>query len=213
MSTMMASKRRPGSVRVEPGGPDHARRSRRATSRHRGSAVKRRADRDQPALVPLDHLAERLDHEQRAHARVLQHGLRGVAEPEPADHHVEAGPRQLRQREPGDLDLGHREQARHQEVVVELDLVDVLADDGSRRRRRLMAPIGVCRQSSSSKRALTGLLASTCPDGTFAPTSTVGVVSCSGARRTPLFAAAICPEGIMKALVYHGRVEELGRGA
>jgi hypothetical protein len=51
--------------------------------------------------------------------------------------------------------FGDGEQARHHMPVTELDLEHVGAHDRSNRRRRLMTPIGVCRQPSSSKRALT----------------------------------------------------------
>ena len=88
--------------------------------------------------------------------RVLERGDRGVAQPEPADERRRArSPRQRGEPEPGQLDLGDREQAGHEELVAELDLEDVdVAACGSRRRRRLISPIGVSRQSSSSNRAL-----------------------------------------------------------
>ena len=61
------------------------------------------------------------------HGRVFQCGLRGVAEPEAADDDVEIAARQRRQSNPRQRDLGDGEQARHQELVAELDLVDVEA--------------------------------------------------------------------------------------
>ena len=66
------------------------------------------AERQQPLLVPFDHLGQRIDHDQRPHAWVFQHGQRGVAEPEAADDDVEIFARQRRQSEPRQFDLGRR---------------------------------------------------------------------------------------------------------
>jgi hypothetical protein len=88
-----------------------------------GVAGQRRGVGQQPAPVPGDHLVERLHHDQRPHPVVRERGAGGVAEAEAADHHVEVGAVQGAQREVGQRDLGDREQAGHQELVAQLDLV------------------------------------------------------------------------------------------
>src|SRR3546814_9191667 len=75
--------------------------------------------------MPLDHLAKGLDHVQRPDPLVLQGGTSGVAEAQPTDHHVELAAGHLGQPEPGQSDLGHREDARHEVLVAEDHLVDV----------------------------------------------------------------------------------------
>src|SRR3546814_884815 len=75
--------------------------------------------------MPLDHLAKGLDHVQRPDPLVLQGGTSGVAEAQPTDHHVELAAGHLGQPEPGQSDLGHREDARHEVRVTEDHLVDV----------------------------------------------------------------------------------------
>ena len=75
--------------------------------------------------MPADHGRQRLDHHQRADARLGQRRLRGVAQAEPGHDHIETRPGGRSQPEPGELDLGHGEQAGHQELVAELDLVDL----------------------------------------------------------------------------------------
>jgi hypothetical protein len=79
--------------------------------------------------VPLDDLRQRVDHHQGTHPRVLQDRARGVAQAEPAHGDIERVVVQGGQAEPGELDLGLGEQAGHQEVVAQLDLVDVRAED------------------------------------------------------------------------------------
>ena len=95
------------------------------TSRARGSSVSVAASGSRRSLVPADHRGERLDDHQRAHPRLLERGDRGVAEPQPADDDVELVAGAGGQPQPGQLDLGDREQARHEELLAELDLVDV----------------------------------------------------------------------------------------
>jgi len=60
-----------------------------------------------------------------AHPGVSQNGVCGVAEAEPSDHDVEIRSRDAVQRELGQCDLGCGEQARHEELIAELRLVDV----------------------------------------------------------------------------------------
>lgn len=82
---------------------------------------------DQPPLMPVDDLAECVDDDQGADTWVVQGGLGGVAEAEPAHHDVEFGVRQFRQAEPGQGDLARREEAGHQELVAELHFVHIVA--------------------------------------------------------------------------------------
>ena len=70
-------------------------------------------------LGPALHRAERLDGGHRSHPRIRRHRQGGEAKPQAADDDVEVGPRKLRQRESCALDFCGREQARHQEVIVE----------------------------------------------------------------------------------------------
>ena len=129
MSTMMASNRRPGRLWIETG-PSVAHRHEVAEHEPAPRVGRQHGPgRHQCPLVPVDHGAERLHDDQRPYPAVLQHSQRGIAEPESAHRHVEVGASQVRQREPGHLDLGHREQTRHQIVVVELDLVHLGVED------------------------------------------------------------------------------------
>ena len=80
--------------------------------------------------MPFDHLGEGVDDQQRTDVLVLQHGLCRVTESEAAHDHLWSFRRQFGEGEVGQLDLGDGEQARHQELVVELDLVDVRAGAG-----------------------------------------------------------------------------------
>ena len=121
----------------------------------------RRGGRDQPAPVPVDHHVQRLHHHQRAHLGVLEHGPRGVAQPQPADDHV-----QVRV-----ADAGARPAAPAPGAPARpppsTNMLDIRKSSssltsktscpvtGSRRRRRLTSPIGVCCQSSSSNRVAT----------------------------------------------------------
>jgi hypothetical protein len=89
-----------------------------------------RTDRHEAPAVPVDDGLERVDDDQLADARVDEDLLGGVAQAETADRDVEVGAVQPREGEPRHLDLGHREQARHEELVTELHLEDVLAAGG-----------------------------------------------------------------------------------
>jgi hypothetical protein len=89
-----------------------------------------RRHREQARVVPADHLGQRLDHGQLRDPRVLQGGDRGVPQAQPADQHVEPVPVDGREAEPGQLDLGDREQAGHQELVAELGLEHVDVQGG-----------------------------------------------------------------------------------
>ena len=60
-----------------------------------------------------------------AHPLVLECRHGGVAEAEPADEHVEVVAGHGRQPQARQLDLGDGEEARHEELVTELHLVDV----------------------------------------------------------------------------------------
>ena len=85
----------------------------------------RRGIRQQVLLVPADDRGEGLDDDERAHPWLLERGDRGVPQPQPADDDVQLVAGAGRQPQPGQLDLGDGEQARHEELVAELDLVDV----------------------------------------------------------------------------------------
>ncbi len=85
------------------------------------------AEWKQALSVPFDHFGQRVDHDQRIDGRVLQRGLRGIAEPEAADDDVESASLERRQSDTGERDFRDREQARHQELVAELDFIDIEA--------------------------------------------------------------------------------------
>jgi hypothetical protein len=82
-------------------------------------------ERQQATLVPLDHLGQCIDHDQRSHARIFQHGLRGVTKSESANDHIEIPSLERRQSEPRQRNLRDREQARHQKFIAEFYFVDV----------------------------------------------------------------------------------------
>ena len=84
-----------------------------------------RPKRQQAALVPFDHLGQRIDHDERSHPRIFQHRLRGVTKPEPANDHIEVRSLQRRQSQPRQRNLRGREQARHQKLVAEFYFIDV----------------------------------------------------------------------------------------
>lgn len=77
--------------------------------------------------MPVDHLGQGVDHDQRTHPRVVQRRPGRVPETEPAHGDVERALGQFRQTEAGQLDLALGEEARHQVFVAELDLVHVLS--------------------------------------------------------------------------------------
>ena len=56
---------------------------------------------------------------------VLQHGLGRVAEPQPPNDDVKSRFGKSRQPQPGQSDLGCREQTRHQKFIAKLDLKDI----------------------------------------------------------------------------------------
>ena len=73
--------------------------------------------------MPSDDRLERFDHDQRVHRRIAQGGLRGVAQAQPAHHHIE------RTLAPGQGQIGQRdfhgmEETRHEKTPAERDLVD-----------------------------------------------------------------------------------------
>ena len=88
------------------------------------------AERNQPLLVPFDHLGQSVDHDQRTHIGMFQHGARGIAKPEAADDDVDIPAIQRGQSQPRQFDLGGGELARHQEFVAELDLENIEARCG-----------------------------------------------------------------------------------
>src|SRR3990170_5605544 len=75
--------------------------------------------------MPSDDLAQGFDDVKRAHPGVSQDGVCGVAKAEASDHDVEIGTRDAGERELGKCDLGHGEEARHEELIAQLRLVDV----------------------------------------------------------------------------------------
>ncbi len=83
------------------------------------------------ASVPVDDSRDRLDDLHLRDPLVLERRSQRVAEPEASDEHLQAlslGPRG--QAEVRELGLDDGEEARHQELVVDLDLVDVVAHRG-----------------------------------------------------------------------------------
>ena len=82
-------------------------------------------EREQMALVPLDDHIQRFDHVHRAHSGVLQDRSCRVAEPEPAYDDIEVATDNFCEREAGEVDLGNREQARHEELIAELHFVHI----------------------------------------------------------------------------------------
>jgi hypothetical protein len=81
--------------------------------------------REQLPLVPRDDGTQRLDDRDGSDPLVLEGGDGGVAETEAADDDVEMLSADRREPEPGQLDLGNGEEARHEELLAELHLVDV----------------------------------------------------------------------------------------
>src|SRR4030067_1077999 len=75
--------------------------------------------------MPSDDLAQSFDDVKGAHPGVSQDGVCGVAKAEPSDHDVEIWSRDAGERELGQCDLGRGEEARHEELIAELHLVDV----------------------------------------------------------------------------------------
>jgi hypothetical protein len=86
--------------------------------------------REQSALVPVDYGVERVDHPDRAHARVGERRGGGARETEAADDDVEGLVRQLREGEVRELFLRDREGARHQVLLAEEHLEDVVTEHG-----------------------------------------------------------------------------------
>ncbi len=85
-------------------------------------------DGQQTILMPPDHGTERVDDGQRPDPLVGKHRLGGIAEPQSTYQDVELPAVDRTETEVGQLDLGRGEQARHQVLVVELDLEHVGVD-------------------------------------------------------------------------------------
>ena len=75
--------------------------------------------------MPRDDITQSLDHVQRSNSGVGEHRAGGVAKPQATDHDVERVTVNRRQPEGRQRDLGDGEQARHEVLVAELDLVDL----------------------------------------------------------------------------------------
>jgi hypothetical protein len=80
--------------------------------------------------VPSDDSAERFDDVKGPDAWVLEHRAGGVAESEAADDDVERRSGGFGEGESGELDLGFGEEARHEVLVAERDLVEVYEHGG-----------------------------------------------------------------------------------
>ena len=76
-------------------------------------------------LVPVDHRCKRIDNAERLDAWVLEHGLRGVAQAEPANNDIKRLIRRGRERKARHSLFAIGDQARHQAVFADLDLEDV----------------------------------------------------------------------------------------
>ena len=83
------------------------------------------AQRNQAALMPFDHRLQGVHHQQRCDLAMLERRHRRVSESEPAHHDIPARAFQLSQSQMGERDLHLMEQARHQERVPELYLVNL----------------------------------------------------------------------------------------
>ena len=81
--------------------------------------------REQLPFMPVDDLSERLDDPQRPHPRILEHRPGRVPETETTDDDIERITGQEGQGETGQLDLRHREQARHEVLLAQDHLVHV----------------------------------------------------------------------------------------
>jgi hypothetical protein len=79
----------------------------------------------QRMLMPADDLRECFHHDERMNAGIVERRLRCIAEPQSPDDDIEVGIDRLGQAEARERYLGHGEQARHQELVAELDFVHV----------------------------------------------------------------------------------------
>ncbi len=103
------------------------------------------AERDHPALMPLNHCIQSFDDEERAKARMPERSNGGVSETEPTDNHIEF--RRLECSEPkiGERDFHLVEEARHEKGIAELHLEyfqsiergDTAAAEGQLTERRL----------------------------------------------------------------------------
>ena len=75
--------------------------------------------------MPADHGGERLDHDHPLDAGVGEGSRGGVPESQPTHEHVDAVGGAPGQPETGEFDLSGGEQARHQELLAQLHLVDI----------------------------------------------------------------------------------------
>ena len=79
-------------------------------------------DWQQALAMPGDDGIQCLHDMQAPYPIICQRRLRGVAQTEPAHHHVQFGSIDRSEPQVGERDLCHCEQRRHQELVAELDL-------------------------------------------------------------------------------------------
>ena len=128
MSTSTASNRRPGASGSKPAAAAASAKKSPWTRRQRGSPVSSGPSGTSPLRCQSMTAASVSTTSSDPTCLVLQHGGGRVAEPEPAHHDVEIAAGESGQSQPGQRDLRSREQARHQEVLAELDLEDVDAE-------------------------------------------------------------------------------------
>ncbi len=114
-----------GALRVEAGA---ARRQREEVAGDEAAARiagERRPHGQEPRPVPADHRFQHLDDDERGDVGMVEDGLGGIAEAKAGDGDIGRAAGQTGEAEIGQRDLRGGEEAGHQELVAELDLVDV----------------------------------------------------------------------------------------
>jgi hypothetical protein len=99
-------------------------------------------DGQKASLVPVDHGRQGVDNGERAHPGVGQGSHRGIAEPEPADEHIQAIPLGRLESEGRQFLLRHREQAGHEKILAELHLVHLDAENRFEAAAKAQVPHG-----------------------------------------------------------------------
>ena len=115
-----------------------------------------RTKRQQTRPVPVDHRLQNVDDNQRTDSLVIEDGLVCAADAEPADDNVEAATGERDKTEPGQRDLGSREQARHKVLVAERQLAPAPEAQRTDRRRSIVQLLEQAHAAREPPRAAGG---------------------------------------------------------
>ena len=87
-----------------------------------------RPERQQAGGVPVDDRFQKINNEQRSDPRLGQYGVGRIAQAQATDRDIEFIPATRRNPQRAESDFGIGDDARHQELIAELDFKDIFGD-------------------------------------------------------------------------------------